>query len=93
MKPEDWITVRKRDPDIGDFVLALAKGGAYSVQIVSCDFGDRFDFWMPLVPPPKPDPFETWWWAKVNTSAWGNDVKEVCRRAWDAAIKSKEQCE
>lgn len=93
MKPEDWISVELREPIEGDKVLTQTKDGYFIAEIVRGNFKERVSFWMPIVPPPKPDPFETWWWVKVNTLAWGNDVKEVCRRAWDAALKSKDQSE
>lgn len=93
MKPEDWISVTQKE--LPDDIPCLILGKSGNFQVVQKTPMTWYDIeaWMPIVPPHKPDPFEVWWWHKVNTSAWGNDVKEVCRRAWDAALKSKEQGE
>jgi len=54
------------------------------------DWPDDIKNWVEAQPPPKPDPFEEWWWKGRETHFQIMPLERDARIIWDAAIKWKE---
>lgn len=100
MNTNQWIEIKPgcEMPKDGEWVLIYSESGATHF----CAFASPATFfnqnansyyapshWMRVEPPPKPDPFEAWWWSCPTIGCVVS--KGIARTIWDAAIASTKQ--